>query len=95
MFNGKRLATRGVSENVPIVLQAIMWNLIDMMEVRKDYLQVFELSEENGMQKIVHSQEEPEYKREYLIKTDVPFLNAKIFVIDDETHCTMLFNYEY
>ena len=95
MFNGKRLATRGVSENVPIVLQAIMWNLIDMMEVRKDYLQVFELSEENGIQKIVHSQEEPEYKREYLIKTGVPFLNAKIFVIDDKTHCTMLFNYEY
>ena len=72
-----------------------MFNGKRLATVRKDYLQVFELSEENGMQKIVHSQEEPEYKREYLIKTDVPFLNAKIFVIDDETHCTMLFNYEY
>ena len=58
-------------------------------------LQVFDLSEENGKQKIVHSQEQPEYKKEYLFKTGTPFLCAKIFVIDDVTHSTMLFNYEY
>ena len=95
MFNGKRFATRGITEKVPLALQVIMWNLIDTMDITKDYLQVFELSEENGKQKIIHSQEQPPYKKEYLINTGTPFFNAKIFVIDDETHSTMLFNYEY
>lgn len=95
MFNGKRFTTRGISEKVPLVLQVIMWNMIDTMDTVKDYLQVFELSEENGKQKIIHSQEQPSYKKEYLFNTGTPFLNAKIFVIDDETHSTMLFNYEY
>ena len=95
MFNGKRFATRGITEEVPLALQVIMWNLIDTMDITKDYLQVFELSEENGKQKIIHSQEQPPYRKEYLFNTGTPFLNAKIFVIDDETHSTMLFNYEY
>lgn len=95
MFQGNRFITRGIAEKVPLSLQIIMWNLIDTMDITKDYLQVFELSESNGMQKIVHSQEQPEYKKEYLFKMDAPFLNEKIFVIDDETHSTMLFSYEY
>ena len=38
---------------VPIVLQCMMWNMVDTMEVEsKDYFQVFELSEYDGMQKI-------------------------------------------
>ena len=36
-----------------------------------------------------------EYEKEYLFETGTPFLCAKIFVIDDVTHSTMLFNYEY
>lgn len=95
MFNGKRFTTRGISEKVPLVLQVIMWNMIDTMDTVKDYMQVFELSEENGKQKIIHSQEQPPYKKEYLFNTGTPFLNAKIYVIDNETHSTMLFNYEY
>lgn len=58
MFQNERFCTCGVNEEVPIVLQCMMWNMIDTMEVEsKDYLQVFELSEYDGMQKIVHSQE--------------------------------------
>ena len=41
-----------------------MWNMIDTMDEPKDYLQVFDLSEENGKQKIVHSQEQPEYMKD-------------------------------
>lgn len=59
------------------------------------YLQVFKLSEYNGMQRIVHSQEEPEYTREYLINTGTPFFNAKIYVIDSVEYSTMLFSHEY
>lgn len=95
MFQGKRFVTRGIAEKVPLSLQMIMWNLIDTMETTKDYLQVFELSGANGKQKIVHSQEQPEYKKEYLLEIDAPFINEKIFIIDDATHSTMLFSYEY
>jgi len=37
----------------------------------KDYLQIFELSAENGKVKIKHTQEEPEYSQEYLIDAPV------------------------
>ncbi|MGN0679813.1 MAG: DUF960 family protein, partial [Oscillospiraceae bacterium] len=72
-----------------------LWGLIDSMEVaEKDYLQVFLLSDENGKQKIIHEQEQPEYRKEYLFPSDTP-ITAKIFVIDDETHTTMLLSEEY
>jgi len=57
MFSGKRFVTSGIAEKVPLELQMIMWDMIDTMDEQKDYLQVFDLSEENGKQKIVHSQE--------------------------------------
>lgn len=95
MFTSPRYATRGVTTTVPLVLQIILWDLIDSMEVvEKDYLQVFHLSAESGMQKITHSQEQPPYERQLEFRTDNP-ITAKIFVIDDETHTTMLLAEEY
>ena len=45
MFQNERYCTCGVNEEVPIVLQAMMWNMVDTMKVEsKDYLQVFELT---------------------------------------------------
>ena len=52
MFRGKRFVTSGIAEKVPLLLQVTMWNMIDTMDEPKDYLQVFDLSEENGKQKI-------------------------------------------
>ncbi len=72
-----------------------MWQCIDTMPPIKDYLQVFRFTEENGKQKIIHSQEESEYKREYLINSDAPVFIGKVFVIDDETHSTMLLAEKY
>ncbi|MGN0687890.1 MAG: DUF960 family protein, partial [Oscillospiraceae bacterium] len=38
MFTNPRYATRGVTATVPLLLQIILWNLIDSMEVEeKDY----------------------------------------------------------
>lgn len=72
-----------------------MWELINQMPVdNKDYLQVFSLYVDNGRQRITHTQEVPEYTMEYVFDTDVP-VTAKIFVIDDETHSTMLLANEY
>ena len=95
MFTSPRYATRGVTTTVPLVLLIVLWDLIDSMEVEeKDYLQVFRLSAESGMQKITHTQEQPEYSKEYLFPSEEP-IAAKIFVIDDETHTTMLLAEEY
>ena len=64
------------------------------MPVDKDYLQVFSLSSDNGRQRIIHSQEIPEYQKEYVLNIGSP-VTEKIFVIDDQTHSTMLLANEY
>ncbi len=79
-----------------LLLQLFMSKCIDEMPPPKDYLQVFKLTLEDGKQKIVHSQEEPEFKQEYLLKlADAPIFIGKIFVIDDGEHSTMLLASEY
>ena len=94
-FKNPRYITRGVSENVSLLLQLFMWECIEELDVPKDYLQVFECSLSGTKQKIEHSQEEPFYKREYLLSTDTPIFIGKIFVIDDGDHSTMLLAEEY
>lgn len=95
MFKNPRYITKGVETTVPLWLQNLMWYAIDVMEVEsKDYMQVFKLSPESGKQKIVHKQEQPLYEHEYLLQAEKP-ITAKIFVIDDETHSTMLLAEEY
>lgn len=88
-----RYITKGVQSEIPVVLQIFMWDCISAVS-EKDYLQIFRLSECNGKQKIVHEQEVPEYKREYLLAVPEP-VNAKVYVIDDGDHCTMLLAEEY
>ena len=51
-FKNKRFITAGVDSNVSPLLQLFMWHCIDAMPPPKDYLQVFELSAENGKVKI-------------------------------------------
>ncbi len=94
-FQNKRFITKGVNSYVSPLLQLFMWQLIDNMPPPKDYLQIFKLTNKNGQQKIIHIQEEPKYKREYLLKTGTPIFEGKIYVIDDETHSTMLLAEEY
>ena len=94
-FQNRRFITRGVDSEIDPLLQIFMWQCIDTMPPIKDYLQVFRLTEENGMQKVIHTQEEPEYKMEYLINSDTPVFIGKVFVIDDKTHSTMLLAEEY
>lgn len=97
MFNNPRYITKGINDTVPVALQLLIWNLIDNMNIsHKDYLQVFELSEDDGKQKIIHKQEQPAYEKAYSLNSaNTSFLYAKIFVIDDHTHSTMLLASEY
>ena len=95
LFNNPRYCTKGISETVPLLTQIILWDLIDSMKVaEKDYLQVFKLAATDKTQHVTHSQEQPPYEHTLEFRTDNP-ITAKIFVIDDETHTTMLLAEEY
>lgn len=94
MFTNKRYVTNGVAEKIPLPTQILLWKLIDDLPVDKDYLQIFKLSIENGMQKVIHIQEEPAYEKEYVFSTETSVV-CKIYAIDHKTHSTMLLSEEY
>ena len=100
-FTGSRYISSGIGNEISVELQTILWDMID--EERRqgeilDYLQIFKLRliYENGVeiQEITHYQEQPRRKKKITIEAANP-ITAKIFVIDDVTHVTMLLNHEY
>ena len=94
MFKTEKYLTCGVNETIPIVLQLIMWKMVADIPIERDHLQIFRLSGENGIQTIVHEQEQPEYRESVSFEWNEP-VNQKIYVIDDGDHCTMLLAEEY
>lgn len=94
MLTGSKFITQGIKNDVPSFLQNILWYMIETMETNeKDYLQVFHLNSvvENGKtkQQIIHSQDQPNYRKEYSICAK-EIVSAKVYVIDNATHSTML-----
>ena len=94
MFKNQRYLTRGVQAEIPLELQLFMWSYIDGLPEECDYFQVFRLENIDGIQKITHFSEQPEYHREYLIPTDKP-ITAKVYIIDSDKYSTMLLAEEY
>ncbi len=95
MFDNKRFLTCGVQAEISAELQQLMWMLIDTLPVEKDHLQVFKLVPDNGKQKIIHSQEQPEYRKEFVFESAGYIVSAKVYIIDDGDHSTMLLAEEY
>ena len=95
MFPRQRYVTANVMREVPLGLQIFLWQCVDSIPIEADYLQIFQLSKADGLQKIVHEQECPPYKKEYRLAAIFPLVDAKIYIINDETHATMLFSHEY
>ena len=94
MFKTEKYLTRGVRNIIPLPTQLIMWDMIFNLPVSKDYLQIFELRANDGMQFITHIQEQPDYRRTVTFKTPSA-ITQKVYVIDDGDHCTMLLAEEY
>ena len=94
MFQNKRFLTRGVQAEIPIELQLFLWNCIEQLPEERDYFQAFKLDVSNGKQHIYHFSEQPAYSKEYQISTEKP-ITAKVYVIDDIDHSTMLLAEEY
>ncbi len=95
MFQNDRYVTKGIANTLSVPMQMLLWYLIDSMEPEKDYLQVFELGSDGEKQKIVHTQEQPPFRMEHLLNFGEPPVRAKVFVIDDSDHSTMLLAEEY
>lgn len=97
--NRKRYMTREIANEIDMEVQILLWNLIDLQRrnnLELDYLQIFQLTEQDGKQQIIHLQEVPERKKEYLIKLDYTLpINNTIWCVDDVTHQTMLFPSDY
>ena len=94
MFNNPRYLTTGIATTIPDFLQLFMWQCIDRLPDERDYLQVFRLEPFGGMQQIRHTSEQPEHQMLYMLPADAP-ITAKIYVIDDDEHSTMLLSEEY
>ena len=96
MFTGKRYITVGIHRNIPPPIQEFLWELIDRLEVEKDYLQVFELTVSKRQQELEHRQEKPPYSKRYILRhfTSKP-ITAKIFVIGNSEYSTMMLASEY
>ena len=95
MFNKEKYMTRGVDTEIPFKAQLTMWHLIEVArpKVQLDYLQIFKLKPaklDSGLVQVIeHSQEQPKYHQVTAFACDNP-IDAKVWVIDDGTHCTML-----
>ena len=98
MFKNERYLTIGIANTLPPWLVFLLWDAIDNMKTPVDYLQVFSVSSEDddGVSRItvVHSQENPEYTQTYTIMAKDK-VDAKVFVIDDGDHSTMMLAEEY
>ena len=90
-----RYLTKGVDTEIPLDIQIFMWETVDGMSEPKDYLQVFRLTEQNGLQVIHHTAEQPEYEMTYILPTMTKAVTAKVYIIDDGENCVMLLAEEY
>ena len=92
MFENQKFLTHGITAQLPLWMINMLWLMILTSE--KDYLQVFTLTKTPTGQHIVHEQEQPLYRYELDVPCD-DAVDAKVFVIDDLTHSTMLLAEEY
>lgn len=86
--------TTNASNRIPERTQLLLWMLFDQMQVEKDYLQIFNMSIQNGKQHIRHHQEQPPWSEEILFLTDAP-VAEKIYIITEGEYSTMMLAEDY
>lgn len=100
-FDSHRYITRGVADEIPIGIQMMLFESIEIMREKVselDWLQVMKLE---GITKdgisvlhILHEQEIPEGHIEYYLPYEFEGKQT-VFVVDDIDHVTMLLASEY
>ena len=99
-FNGNKYVTNGIQNELSEGLTMFLWYVIEEKkrdeDFEMDYLIIFQLLiNEDGRPVVVYKQEQPvEYTKAYY-PINVPLTTGTIYIIDDGTHCTMLWSREY
>lgn len=95
----KRYMTRNIADGLHIEIQMIIWNLIEERvnnDEELDYLQVFELTNEKGMQSIIHRQECPMHKQQLLIQLQQTRpVTSTVWCLDNGEYQMMLYPEDY
>ena len=84
-----RYITRGISEQLSLDLQILLWNMVKEKDNQDhtDYLHIFRLQEDENILSITHEQEQPTYKLEHHYTNYVKNQNAvpkKVYVIRED-----------
>ncbi|MFB2480304.1 MULTISPECIES: DUF960 family protein [Staphylococcus] len=84
-----RYITRGISEQLSLDLQILLWNMVKEKDNQDhtDYLHIFRLQEDENILSITHEQEQPVYKLEYHYTSYEKNQNAlpkKVYVIRED-----------
>lgn len=99
------ISTWGVKDKVNPIIEYIIWSMMD--EARKsglemDWMQIFKLktvrtrSKDRLLLKITHIQEDPAYESRFSLSIEPEeALDGTIWVMDDLTHATMMWDYEH
>jgi Staphylococcal protein of unknown function (DUF960). len=94
-----RYVSREANQAIDIILQLIIWNLIDELKQKKevDYLQIFRLKKKDDKVVIEHEQEVPPYNEQYELQENNISIehDIKIYVIDSIDYSTMILAEEY
>lgn len=109
MIVNETYITQNALNALPPALIDCLWDLYFSLRKKTekiDYLNVFRLSKKRDRQIISHIQEYPKYKKQHSVKLkelntetgkfeDVSPVEGKVFIIEDDTHITMLLASDY
>lgn len=101
-FDKDKFITIGIKENLVEELQYFIFDVLERLthsEMELDYLQIFNISNDKRMVKILHSQEVPPFEREYNILdeeiVDSVTDDAKLYVIHSDDNILLMYASEY
>jgi hypothetical protein len=98
VFNNERYVSKGVGAVIPAEVCAVLWAMIDALKVtgiEVSGYQFFTLSPQNEGQKIVHSQEQPDYTRDTTLPLNCSPVQERIYAIDNGEYSAMILSSEY
>ncbi len=101
----KHVTTHGIDDRIDFLTQFLLWESIKeagKRGLKLDYMQVFKLktvrtrSKERLLLKVTHIQDDPPYENKFSIPIEPhEAVNGTVWVIDDLTHATMMWQEEY
>ncbi|MCI1592508.1 DUF960 family protein [Heyndrickxia oleronia] len=94
-----KYATQQIASKVSVEIKVLLWRIMDSLTDNQellDYLQVFHIQRSDDSQRITNKQEQPpmEMVAELELKKSKP-IDTTIWIVDDGSHCTMMFPNDY